>query len=573
MKIRDLEWWIVGILGIASFVLAIIGFNELFSAAGTERNFLDLMFQSMKIFGMEFVDDFQSPLPWQLEISRWLAPGVLLYTAAKAILYFIKREFKSLTIKFYKNHVIVTSLNEKSRFLVNDLLKNGRKVIVIAGIENSRKLDVLEKAGAVIIEGDFANVNFLKTISAHKAKYFVFVDDDETNISNAIFTYQYLKEYGSPDMHSLFTHVSDDVKLKEFVELKFFEELMKKKPADTNCEIRIFSINERTSRTIFQKYPPDEGKIISCREDDQIHTAVIGSGDLALSMILRLARTGHFANLKKIKISWFHEGEEIFEKLKHSYPQIDKIIELHSYEGPLHLFDSNKFEELNNSLEFCSVYVVCKDDSLSTRILTLISNIDVKNPLKIILTLMNPDGILNRWYKATELGNIDLYKFNLIEESFTEDSIISEKNDELAKLVHEFYLPPEDKIDRKKSSHVEWGKLSFDFKIQNRAQADHIFVKTRAMNIDVDSSPKEEQVITIDDKSELFELLAETEHNRWMAQLYLNGWKYAEVRDDSKKLHTDLKPYSDLSEGVKDWDRDAVRNIPKLIKLYEGENA
>ena len=83
----------------------------------------------MKIFGMEFVDNFQSPLPWQLEISRWLAPGVILYTAAKAILYFIKREFKSLTIKFYKNHVIVNSLIDKSRLLVNDLLKNGRKVI------------------------------------------------------------------------------------------------------------------------------------------------------------------------------------------------------------------------------------------------------------------------------------------------------------------------------------------------------------------------------------------------------------------------------------------------------------
>jgi RyR domain/TrkA-N domain len=573
MKIRDLEWWIVGIIGIASFILAIVGFNELFIAAGIERNFLDLMFQSMKIFGMEFVDEFQSPLPWQLEVSRWLAPGVLLYTAAKAIIYFIKREFKSLTIKFYKNHVIVTSLNEKSRFLVNDLLKNGRKVIVIAGIENSRKLDLLEKDGAVIIEGDFANENFLKTISAHKAKYFVFVDDDETNISNAILTYQYLNKYGSPDMHSLFTHVSDDVKLKEFVELKFFEELMKQTPADSNCEIRIFSINERSSRTIFHKYPPDMDKIISSREDDQIHTAVIGSGDLALSMIVRLARTGHFANLKKIKVSWFHEGKEIFEKLKHSYPQIDKIIELHSYEGPLHLFNIAKFEELNKSLEFSSVYFVCKDDSLSTKILTLISNIDVKNPLKVILTLMNPVGILNRWYNAKELRNIDLYKFNLIEEVFTEDSIISEKNDKLAKLVHEFYLPPKEKRNPNKSSHVEWGKLPFDFKIQNRAQADHIFVKTRAMNFDVFSTVEEEKVITIDDKSELFELLAETEHNRWMAQLYLNGWRYSEVRDDSKKLHTDLKPYNDLSEGVKDWDRDAVRNIPKLIKLYEGENA
>lgn len=565
MKIRDLEWWIVGSLGILSFIFAIIGFDIVYTANGTERNILDLMFQSMKIFGMEFIDDFQSPLPWQLETARWLAPGVLLYTAAKAILYFIQRELKSLLIKFYKNHVIVTSLNEKSRYLVNDLLKNGRKVIVIAGVENSKKLDLLEKEGAVIIEGDFANEKFLKTISAHKAKYFVFVDDDETNISNAILTYQYLNKFGSQDLHSLFTHVSDDVKLKEYVELKFFEELLKQKPAESNCEIRVFSINERSTRTIFQKYPPDMNRKISSKNDKQVHTTIIGSGDLALSMIVRLARMGHYANLKPIKVSWFHDGMEIYNKLKHSFPQIDKIIELHSYEGALELLNISQIEELNNSHSFSAVYIVNKDDHLSTKILTLISGIETKVPIKVVLTLMNPNGILNRWYNATEIKNIELYKFNLIEESFTEDSIISEKNDEFAKKVHEFYLPPPEKRNPNKSSQVEWDDLAFDFKIQNRAQADHIYVKLRALGLEAVSSEDERKKIAIDDTSELFEALAESEHNRWMAQLYLNGWKFSETRDDSKKLHTDLIPYAQLSENVKDWDRDAVRNIPKLM--------
>lgn len=224
MKIRNFEWWIVGLLGLTSFFLAIKGFQIIFSEAGVHRNLLDLAFQSVKIFGMEFVDDFQSPLPWQLEVSRWLSPAVVLYTAAKAILYFIRREFKSLLIKYKKDHIIVTVLNQKSRFLISDLLKNGEEVIVIAGIDEPSKLDLIEKEGAVIVQGDIGSEKFLRNIAVHKAKYVVLVDDDdETNISSAIAIYNFLVKFGKDKKQTLFTHVSDDLKLNELKELNFFE--------------------------------------------------------------------------------------------------------------------------------------------------------------------------------------------------------------------------------------------------------------------------------------------------------------------------------------------------------------
>jgi len=62
MKVRDLEWWIISIMGIIAFSLSLIGFNILFTEAGIERNYIDLAFQSIKTFGMEFTDGFKSPL-------------------------------------------------------------------------------------------------------------------------------------------------------------------------------------------------------------------------------------------------------------------------------------------------------------------------------------------------------------------------------------------------------------------------------------------------------------------------------------------------------------------------------
>ena len=61
------------------------------------------------------------------------------------------------------------------------------------------------------------------------------------------------------------------------------------------------------------------------------------------------------------------------------------------------------------------------------------------------------------------------------------------------------------------------------------------------------------------------EILAETEHNHWMVERMLNGWRYAKKRDNPKKLHPLLIPYAQLPETEKDKDREAIREYVKLV--------
>ncbi|MGD9898959.1 MAG: RyR domain-containing protein [Calditrichaceae bacterium] len=567
MKIRDLEWWIVGVLGIIAFILAMIGFNIMFTCAGIERNMLDLAFQSMKIFGMEFVDEFASPLPVQLEIARWLAPLVVLYTAAKAIIYFVRREFRSLLIKFNNDHIIITSLNDKSRFLINDLLAKNEKVIVVASIDSPGKLDLIEKDGAILIEGSISDQRFLKNIAAHKARYMMFMeDDDEKNISSAISVYQFLEKYGKDKIQTLFVHVADDLKLNELKELSFFEEFASGKNINEVCDIRIFSMNERTSRILFNKYSPDIFTPVHSSDAAQLHVALFGSNDLTQSMIIRLARLGRYANLKKLKITLFHEGDRIVNKLKNSFPALNQLIDLDLIDAPLDMFDIEIFDKIHIGHPFSSAYILCKDDALSSYILNKLSKTKSENKIDVIIGLMNPDGILNKWYTGRMLEKINLHKFNLIEESFTKNAIISEEIDKLAMIIHQDYLSKLKKRDPAKLSHQDWAALPVDFKNQNREQADHLYVKLRAMNCEALLSGQEKgKSVSISNDSPFMELLAEMEHDRWQAHMLLNGWTYNKTRDDQKKYHTDLVPYNQLSEEVKDWDRNAIANMPVLL--------
>ena len=66
------------------------------------------------------------------------------------------------------------------------------------------------------------------------------------------------------------------------------------------------------------------------------------------------------------------------------------------------------------------------------------------------------------------------------------------------------------------------------------------------------------------------ELLARLEHERWSADRRRDGWVYGPERTAEKKLHPDLVPWEQLSEDVRDKDREAVRLIPGLLATYAG---
>lgn len=564
MKFRDLEWWVVGIMGVVAFLLAFSGYNIIFNEAGTEKGSLDLVYYSIKTFGMDIIDGCPSPLPWQLETARWLAPAVLIYTAIKAILYLVRREIKSAFVAHYRNHVIVAGLSDNSRHLVSDLLAHGERVIVVGAIPHAWKLDQVEKAGAIIIDGDLTSKSFLRYLGAARARFFVFVDEnDEKNVADAIAVYKYLAVSGKGRHQMLYTHISDDLKLDEIRGLHLLEDQSTANKADLNCEIRIFSACERATRIIFNKYSPDRFTRVTSPSDAEVRVAVIGSGSLTQSMIIRFARLGHFANLKKMQICLFQEGTSMVSRLERSFRHLRKFVDIEMIDEPHDLFDAEEFERLNSIALFSAVYLLCENDAAAASILNKLSKIDTEIKMNVILALNDAGGMLTRWVTEKNFENITLYKFNVTDETFTKKGLILEELDKLAVVIHEDYLSKKKSLDPARASHRPWRLLPVDFRNQNRDQADHLGVKLRAIGYDLEDDTS--SVVISPEKAEL---LARMEHNRWWAHMALSGWTLNEKKDDLKKRHTDLIPYEQLPDETKQYDRDAVENIPLLLDKY-----
>lgn len=163
-------------------------------------------------------------------------------------------------------------------------------------------------------------------------------------------------------------------------------------------------------------------------------------------------------------------------------------------------------------------------------------------------------------YEQSALPSKEQLKMHVKAEEFLE--LVTKKSafyraiERMAKQIHKNYckLNPE---------APPWEELTEVYRESNRLQAEHIPVKLKALGFNMRRVSKEPKKFEFN-KSQI-EILAVLEHDRWMQEKRLNGWRLGEKKDEDKKIHPDLVEWDELSKKSKKYDRDAVGNIPDIL--------
>lgn len=141
----------------------------------------------------------------------------------------------------------------------------------------------------------------------------------------------------------------------------------------------------------------------------------------------------------------------------------------------------------------------------------------------------------------------------------------------MGKQIHEEYVRSQIKAYPKREPNLaEWAFLREDFKESSRQQADHAFEKLRQIGREIiDVTGRKVAIAEFSDDE--IETMAKMEHARWNAERLLEGWKYGPEKDTVKHISPYLVSWDRLPDYVKDWDRDAVRNIPHYLAMVGSE--
>ena len=168
--------------------------------------------------------------------------------------------------------------------------------------------------------------------------------------------------------------------------------------------------------------------------------------------------------------------------------------------------------------------------------------------------------------------------FGMLEELRAPD-FLSGAREQRAALLHEAYRQKRldalhEDIDSGRSELPDWNDLDETYRQANRRAVDFLPVLRIAAGIERWWEPSGEQLKSaLARDPQLMETLARMVHESWRADRELEGWRQGDIRDASRRLHTDLVDYDALTDEKKELDREQIRLLAELERSPEDRQA
>jgi RyR domain/ATPase family associated with various cellular activities (AAA) len=194
---------------------------------------------------------------------------------------------------------------------------------------------------------------------------------------------------------------------------------------------------------------------------------------------------------------------------------------------------------------------------------------------KLLSILQSPDKkSLNRSNVPADAQlsvYVDPDEFNKLL-SDSQNTLIYLPIEELAPAIHESFrkFNNEKKWPISERFDKPYESLDYEAKEDNIAAGKRIQEILAAVNLRIEKADLSMIIIDrtiLDHINHHIELLSTLEHNGWMMQRFKFGWKYDKKRNDEKKLHNLLIPYSKLPNNEKEKDRNSIADYPERLKL------
>lgn len=547
------SWHLIACLSLMVIVLGFWGFREIYPNTKSYPA-TRILYLTLQLFTMKSGD--AAPMNLYLEFARWGGALVVFGAILKTMFAAFKQQVDAAFLKRVRNHTIVFGEGEIADHIANQCLESRQTVVRVFPSESGSTKPIESQTNLFKMKAQTYTKDLLRRISLlHSKVIFVVHQGDEQNLRS-------LMEIAPSLMEHLRANHTTPACCVYFDSPETVNPLID--PVDLqNLNISFFNHRDNSVRHFLKHTKLDTGVL----NNQSPEMFFVGQSLMRKPMVLQIARSFLSPNETRIKLTCISADANVFcSGLAQEFPQLEQLIELKPVQEQPQLRTILRL--LENSKDKCIAPILILDDnqlegmSLANKILeTGLASAD-----QICIYQRNSETFENlRQFVTADRDSPEILgDFKTVCDV---DAIYNKTIDQTAKVVHQTYLNSQIRNDVKinsKPSIRDWNDLSSFFREANRRQADHIYAKLRMAGLLL-VAPNHPHSEAFEFKMEEIELLARIEHRRWAAELYLDGWKYGDTRDDQKKLHPDLVPWEQLSEAVKDYDRQPVKQIPSIL--------
>ena len=599
-KLYRHRWWILGSATLVIFGLGLWGYTLWYARYGKALAWPERIYASFSLFRDTTTiyalgkTTPQLPIPPPLEVARFIAPLILVAAGLSALIALFSAQVNHLRIRrFYRRHVIICGLGLFGLRLAKEYDRDGQKVVVIDANPQLLALSQCRKRLIPVLVADATDPEALRHAGVRNARHVVAVCGDDGVDGQVGLTIEEMSDRADRlrcTMKIDDEAVCDMLEDSEFGQSRFEE----------GSSLRIHYIN------IFRSAPLILQGVLSdafAEDGGAPHIIVAGTDPLGLRFVVSAAREWWFLHRdeqRRMRIALLapdaHEHGKLlaaryphfeeacdFECFSYDLTRPQKLAEpwRHDRDDAAHDLDAPDQEDLVRQLlrsdgwSSGTAFVTYADERDSLAATKVLANLAESLPslgIKVVTTgstgTITP--LLDAMLRGERYRNVET--LSLAEKVCRPSFFESDLTEEIARALHKKYVEGEVKAAKKagrppRKAARAWEQLDDENRESNRDQARGYGEILGSKGYVIDRTDDWGRETPQFDEPDVDDM-ARMEHERWCRFKGEWGWQYGEKTEEERRINNLLKPWADLDEGSKEWNRRYITDTPAMLLRY-----
>jgi len=567
----DYSWITIIILGLIGLALGFVGFQKNGIANQEGRSILDNLYLTLMLISMNS-GAVAGPVPWELQVGRFLVPAVTTYTAILAFTAIFIKQTDLIRLWFTRDHTLICGLGRKGFRLAKGFLEESRPVVVVEIDEANEWVENIRDKGAIVIHGDATDPTLLEKIKLKRAHCLISVLGDDGKNAEVAVQAEKLSRRRKAGTLTCIIHIFD-TRLWGLIREK---ELHRNQ---NDCfRLELFNIFDRGARMMLQSNPPWNNR----PQHGPPHILIVGLGKMGHQLVVETARQWQGRERdtqEKIHISVLDlKANQKVDSLNHQYPRLEDVCVLEALEMDIL---SPSFERvsthfmIDEQCELNAIYICLDNESFSLKTGLRLNHQLRDQRVPIILRMAESGGLASLLAEEEDAPNAfwNLRIFDLLDQTCTAELLQKGTHEILARNLHAAYLEGLGDHQTEKTqmdARSSWDQLSPFWKEKNRQQADRIPQVLAAAGYRIDplrdwdaeyfqfaEGGKEEEDEVV--------LMASVEHELWRQTHFDSGWRVGPEKNLDKKKHPHLVSWEELPASEKRKNKKFIRDLPSIL--------
>jgi hypothetical protein len=567
------RWPAFATLVVVAGSLGWIGIADSMSAAGQHPSRTDLLYRVVQLF-LFGGGDVVPPIPWQLDVARFLAPALAAYATLSAVATLLGERLSAVRAGWYSGHVVVCGLGSLGVATATELRNANDRVVAIERDPLNPGIAECRERGVIVLVGDVADIKTLRRARVHRAAFlFAVTGDDATNADVARVARTMTSDAGKHVSQSLtcFVHLHDQTLGRVLRQFAITE------GNRDRFRLESFSLDERAASALLDAHMPFDA---TDQTQGPPHVLVVGAGNITDEVIVETARRwrrDHAVDGSRIAMTVVADDADAqMAALGERYPQLSAACEITPLAFSL---DSAAFVRagfLRNEAgaqSVTSIFVCAGDDargiSAGIHLRYRLGREDV--PI-VVVTQTRQNGVaslLEAEFESGIYGNVRV--FGLLDCLGDRDVLLRSNIETVAIALNADYCrqDAESKGSREnRTAAAMWADCSLGNRDSSRSAAADLGRKLHAIQCDLEPlTDWAEEPIQL--TAAEIDRLARVEHERWLGWQADNHWHYGPTKNPDLREHPDMVPFDELSADAQEKCRDQVRRVPRFLKTLD----